>query len=418
MLVLCRWISALSEENIIRRTQRCTEDCKEEPEELVQMCIQRCTYYLINPFAHSISHEPAKSTDENGLLVENEHLRTRVRLIGPDGLPLVSTETAEHAGATAPISTSSFSETWSAQYRVELFAAPYIFERSTVLGTFWTLMVMGSFTLLLWSYAVCVARNPGNPSLRRNTVLSHGGSTPFIRIASSNSESTIRQRSNSDADSDSDSDGDSDSETTLTEEQLRQTQLIHTVTVKENGEPRFCLKCNAPKPDRTHHCSSCGICVLKMDHHCPWLNNCVGFNTHKAFLLFLAYTVIYTFCISITILVYYAIHLMYLDITIPLYVEPLFIMMLAGSFSVCLIGFGGFHAYLLLNNLTTIESYESNKFRYAQGNSANLFDLGSKRNFLQVFGNSWPHWFVPTRTSLGDGVKYPINFEAYNLTVH
>ncbi|KAJ1864172.1 palmitoyltransferase for Vac8p [Coemansia sp. RSA 989] len=375
MLVLCRWISALSEENIIRRTQRCTEDCKEEPEELVQMCIQRCTYYLINPFAHSISHEPAKSTDENGLLVENEHLRTRVRLIGPDGLP-------------------------------------------TVLGTFWTLMVMGSFTLLLWSYAVCVARNPGNPSLRRNTVLSHGGSTPFIRIASSNSESTIRQRSNSDADSDSDSDGDSDSETTLTEEQLRQTQLIHTVTVKENGEPRFCLKCNAPKPDRTHHCSSCGICVLKMDHHCPWLNNCVGFNTHKAFLLFLAYTVIYTFCISITILVYYAIHLMYLDITIPLYVEPLFIMMLAGSFSVCLIGFGGFHAYLLLNNLTTIESYESNKFRYAQGNSANLFDLGSKRNFLQVFGNSWPHWFVPTRTSLGDGVKYPINFEAYNLTVH
>ncbi|KAJ2852127.1 palmitoyltransferase for Vac8p [Coemansia brasiliensis] len=300
------------------------------------------------------------------------------------------------------------------------FAAPYIFERGTVLGTFWTIMVVGSFTMLLWSYAVCVARNPGNPSLRRNTVFSHGGSTPFIRVASNNPESTIRQRSNSDADSNSDDadDSDSDNETTLTEEQLRQTQLIHTVTVKENGEPRFCLKCNVPKPDRTHHCSACGICVLKMDHHCPWLNNCVGFNTQKAFLLFLAYAVLYTLCIAITILVYYAIHLMYLDITIPLYIEPLFIMMLAGSFSVCLIGFGGFHVYLLLNNITTIESYESNKFRYAQGSSANLFDLGCKRNFQQVFGNSWPHWFVPTRTSLGDGVKYPINFEAYNLTVH
>lgn len=42
------------------------------------------------------------------------------------------------------------------------------------------------------------------------------------------------------------------------------------VTAKRNGEPRMCRKCDNLKPDRTHHCSICGECILKFDHHCPW----------------------------------------------------------------------------------------------------------------------------------------------------
>jgi palmitoyltransferase len=44
------------------------------------------------------------------------------------------------------------------------------------------------------------------------------------------------------------------------------------VELKFNGERRFCRKCKASKPDRTHHCSSCNRCVLKMDHHCVYIN--------------------------------------------------------------------------------------------------------------------------------------------------
>ena len=50
---------------------------------------------------------------------------------------------------------------------------------------------------------------------------------------------------------------------------------------------RYCEKCQAVKPDRSHHCSVCGSCILKMDHHCPWVNNCVAFNNYKFFMLFL-----------------------------------------------------------------------------------------------------------------------------------
>jgi hypothetical protein len=34
----------------------------------------------------------------------------------------------------------------------------------------------------------------------------------------------------------------------------------------------FCTYCSKPKPPRAHHCRSCKMCVVDMDHHCPFVS--------------------------------------------------------------------------------------------------------------------------------------------------
>jgi hypothetical protein len=49
-------------------------------------------------------------------------------------------------------------------------------------------------------------------------------------------------------------------------------------TVHENPtKSSFCHHCERYKPPRTHHCRTCKTCILKMDHHCPWIGGCVGY---------------------------------------------------------------------------------------------------------------------------------------------
>eukprot|EP00928_Gymnodinium_smaydae_P061576 TRINITY_DN45620_c0_g1_i2.p1 TRINITY_DN45620_c0_g1~~TRINITY_DN45620_c0_g1_i2.p1 ORF type:complete len:320 (+),score=50.88 TRINITY_DN45620_c0_g1_i2:264-1223(+) len=57
---------------------------------------------------------------------------------------------------------------------------------------------------------------------------------------------------------------------------------------------RCCDRCCAWRSSgsRAHHCSKCGRCVCRMDHHCIWINNCVGAGNQHHFLRFLIYIVL------------------------------------------------------------------------------------------------------------------------------
>ncbi|XP_065641930.1 palmitoyltransferase ZDHHC16-like [Hydra vulgaris] len=62
----------------------------------------------------------------------------------------------------------------------------------------------------------------------------------------------------------------------------------------------ICKKCIQSKPPRTHHCSICSKCYLKMDHHCPWMNNCIGFYNHRYFVSFCIFMWMGTLYVSLS----------------------------------------------------------------------------------------------------------------------
>jgi len=136
------------------------------------------------------------------------------------------------------------------------------------------------------------------------------------------------------------------------------------VTAKSTGKQRFCKKCQTLKPDRTHHCSSCGRCVLKMDHHCPWLATCVGLHNYKPFLLFLFYTCVFCWlCFVVTgSWVWAAISDDERMRDAGLVVNTILLAVLSGIIGLVLSGFTAWHGWLVLRGETTIESLEKTRY--------------------------------------------------------
>ena len=142
---------------------------------------------------------------------------------------------------------------------------------------------------------------------------------------------------------------------------------VDMITVSSTGGARYCKKCQVPKPDRTHHCSTCKRCVFKMDHHCPWLATCLGLHNYKTFVLFLIYTSLFCWVCFISTAYWVWVELFesrqYLNQFAP--VQVIILCVLAGIIGLVITGFTAWHIYLCARGQTTIECLE--KTRYLAG---------------------------------------------------
>lgn len=127
---------------------------------------------------------------------------------------------------------------------------------------------------------------------------------------------------------------------------------------------RFCKKCQARKPDRAHHCSTCRRCVLKMDHHCPWLATCVGLRNHKAFLLFLIYVSLFSLwsCAIAASWLWDEIvsDTVYVETLMP--VNYVVLAIIAGIIALVVGAFTLWHIMLAARGQTTIECLEKTRY--------------------------------------------------------
>jgi hypothetical protein len=166
---------------------------------------------------------------------------------------------------------------------------------------------------------------------------------------------------------------------------------------------RVCKDCNTPKPARSHHCEICGHCVLKQDHHCPWINVCVGFKNQKFFFQFLLYVVLLCI-IGVSILVakvdvaIFASTAADRDTLTP--ILQLVSLAIGVSLGLATLALLIMHAHLIASNLTGSE--------HAYGTS-NPFHLGSRlANAESVLGPiSLVGWMLPIYTTPGNGIDWP-----------
>lgn len=168
---------------------------------------------------------------------------------------------------------------------------------------------------------------------------------------------------------------------------------------------RYCERCDDDKPAFVHHCSACKRCIYRMvrglrsvhggttptltlvcvfgqDHHCPWTNNCVGWDNKKYFLLFLVYTS--ASCLSFAAMV--------TPLVLGASNSPSFALRLGWVLALAvgglLAGYFTFHAWLLYEGKTTLE--------FLSGRPGELAGLPLLHNVKVYFGaNAWS-WWLPT----------------------
>jgi len=169
---------------------------------------------------------------------------------------------------------------------------------------------------------------------------------------------------------------------------------------KKNGSYRYCNKEQKFKPDRAHFCRAMKRNVLRMDHYCPWLANCVGHYNHKFFFLCLLYSSLLADDLGCSFL-WTLLHVKLSGVQTFLLIQGTAI---SGMLGLVITPFLFFHLWLLTQNLTTIEFCEK---RGSDGDYASPYDRGVRLNIKSVLGDCFLLWLFPVGGPSGSGIEWP-----------
>ncbi|MBZ3878000.1 putative palmitoyltransferase ZDHHC19 [Sciurus carolinensis] len=82
-------------------------------------------------------------------------------------------------------------------------------------------------------------------------------------------------------------------------------EACHTAWMfRHASQMPWCHQCKFHRPPRTLHCATCNICVEEYDHHCRWVNNCIGHRNFWLFLLLLVSLFLYLVALLVTCVIF------------------------------------------------------------------------------------------------------------------
>lgn len=130
---------------------------------------------------------------------------------------------------------------------------------------------------------------------------------------------------------------------------------LYGLTPAQPLQEEWCRSCRVWRPPRAAHCYACARCVLRSDHHCALLGNCVGLKNHRFFLLFvtLVGTGALTLAVSTMLLISQQLQSEGLSSSVALS----FLLLVIFSLSSLVLLIARFHASLLLWDVTLRERY-------------------------------------------------------------
>ncbi|KAA8645668.1 hypothetical protein EYZ11_002493 [Aspergillus tanneri] len=169
---------------------------------------------------------------------------------------------------------------------------------------------------------------------------------------------------------------------------------------------KYCKTCSIWRPPRCYHCRVCDNCVETLDHHCVWLNNCVGRRNYRYFFTFVSSsTLLALFLLGASlahVLVYRSQEAISFGSTINKLRVP-FAMAIYGAIAVPYpASLWAYHFFLVGRGETTREYLNSHKF--AKADRHRPFTQGNIiRNWISVFARPRPPTYMQFKNPYMEG---------------